>query len=276
MPTQEQTVADAIEIFESASYPTGLSAETAWLGIYQTLLWYEDVNWVGFDALPHIIDANQLRPSPSQRTRWKRPQAWQKRAQAVERYLAQELECKPEEVRDRVDRLMRKATYEGLQRQNPLGIAFAGLIKHVLERLGNPNITYELEVSPESRFPGIQFPGRSRGTAIDMLASSDGQPCAIISVKWSVRHDRVNDITNECPIYKAAYERIYRGLGRHLVYYVLTNEYSPARLTKMLADTCIDGVVHVHKKAVTAVCQLDKRLEEMLDLSEFISLTHQW
>ena len=171
---------------------------------------------------------------------------------------------------------MRKANYQDLQRQNPLGTAFAGLIRHVLERFGNPDISYDLEVPSESRFPGIRFPGRSRATAIDMLASSPGEHRAIVSTKWSVRHDRVNDITNECPIYKAAYERIYRGSGKHLLYYVLTNEYSPARLSKMLADTCIDGVVHVHRRAVTAVCQLDKRLEEMLDLTIFVQLTYHW
>ena len=38
MPTRKQTVADAIEVFEHAVYPSGLSAATSWLGIYQTLL----------------------------------------------------------------------------------------------------------------------------------------------------------------------------------------------------------------------------------------------
>lgn len=59
MPTREQTVADAIAIFENAEYPLGLTPSTAWLGIYQALLWYEPVNWVGFSDLPHIIDADK-------------------------------------------------------------------------------------------------------------------------------------------------------------------------------------------------------------------------
>jgi len=75
-------MADAIQVFENAEYPSGLSAATAWLGIYQTLLWYEPVHWLEFDDLPHII---------------------------------------------------KQPDYEGLQRQNTLGIAFVGLIKHVLD-----------------------------------------------------------------------------------------------------------------------------------------------
>jgi hypothetical protein len=44
MPTREQTIADAIRVFENATFPPGLSPATAWLGIYQALLWYEPVN----------------------------------------------------------------------------------------------------------------------------------------------------------------------------------------------------------------------------------------
>ena len=55
MPSREQTVRDAIRIFEHADSPFGLTAVTAWLGIYQTLLWYEPVNWVGLTQLPPII-----------------------------------------------------------------------------------------------------------------------------------------------------------------------------------------------------------------------------
>src|SRR5262245_54589155 len=88
MPSREQTGRDAIRIFEHADYPSGLSAATAWLGFYQTLLWYEPVNWVGFTELPHIIEANNLRPSsPAEKRTWTRPNAWQRRAQALNIYL---------------------------------------------------------------------------------------------------------------------------------------------------------------------------------------------
>jgi len=278
MPNREQTTADAIQIFERADYPSGLTTRTAWLGIYQTLLWYEPVNWVGFNDLPHIIDADKLRPaSPPKKRTWTSPKAWQKRAQALSAYLAIQLNCPVHRLPLKTDLLMKQPNYEGMQRQNTLGIAFVGLVKHILEKFGSSAVSYETEVKAATIFPGITVPGRSGTPRIDLLAKRRNIPRAIVSSKWSVRHDRLNDITNECPVYKAAYERIYRqGRRDHLLYYVLTNEYDPSRLTKMLDDSCVDSVVHVHKAAVVEVCDLDGRLAELMDLADFINATSSW
>lgn len=276
MPTRSQTIADAIELFHQATYPAGLSPQTAWLGIYQVLLWYEPVNWVGYGSLPHIIDANNLRPTSRTKAKWLKPNRWQRRAEAVEAYLASQLQCPLGQVQHKADQLMKLTDYAGMQRQNSLGIAFTGLAKHVLETFGNQAIKYELELPADSIFPGITFPGRSSVPLIDVLATRNGTPIALISAKWSLRHDRINDITNECPIYKAAYNRIYRGKGLGLCYYVLTNEYAPSRLNRVLSDTCIDGLVHVHKPAVTQVCGLDQRLAGMMDLAQLIAMTSAW
>jgi hypothetical protein len=278
MPTREQTIADAIQVFESAEYPSGLSTATAWLGIYQTLLWYEPVNCLGFSDLPHIIDANNLRPASSAKERtWTNPNAWQKRAEAIGIYLAEQLRCPINSVLHKTDLLMKQPDYEGMQRQNTLGIAFIGVVKHILEKFGSTAVSYETELEAATIFPGITFPGRSGTPRIDLLARCNNIPRVIISAKWSMRHDRLNDITNECPVYKAAYERIYRQARRdHLLYYVVTNEYGPSRLNKMLDDTCVDGIVHVHKAAVVDVCGLDERLTRLVDLVDFINTTSSW
>lgn len=278
MPSREQTIADAIQIFENAEYRSGLNPSTVWLGIYQTLLWYEPVNWLGFSELPHIIDADKLRPASSAKKRtWKKQNVWQQRAQAVSEYLAQQLGCPVDSVSHKTDLLMKQSDYEGMQRQNTLGIAFAGVVKQALEKFGPTDLLYETEVGASTIFPGITFPGRSGTPRIDLLARRSSIPRAILSSKWSVRHDRLSDITNECPVYKAAYERIYRQTRRgHLSYYVLTNEYDPARLNKILDDSCVDGVVHVHKAAVVEVCKLDGRLTRLIDLADFINATSSW
>jgi hypothetical protein len=274
MPTRDRTVQDAISIFNNARYPQGLSVETAWLGIYQALLWYEEINWAGYSRLPHIIDADKLRPSASRQKSLTslQPSVWQRRAAAVEEYLAKQLDCPVSEVVTYVDQLLHLPDYIGLQRQNPLGTAFAGVVKHILERFGNPAIAYELEVEATSVFPGIAFPGRSSTPSIDILARRSNLPRVVISVKWSLRHDRINDITNECPIYKAA------ALWSHTPFdfYVVTNEYDPARLEKILRDTCVNGLVHVHAPAVTHICDLDGRLGQMLDLSNLVEITYTW
>ncbi|MGH8064741.1 MAG: hypothetical protein ACRERE_05770 [Candidatus Entotheonellia bacterium] len=278
MPSREQTVRDAIQIFERADYPSGLTAATAWLGIYQTLLWYEPVNWVGFAQLPHIIDADNLRPSsPVKKRTWTHPKPWQKRAQALTAYLADHLICLASSVPNKTDLLMRHPDYVGMQRQNSLGIAFPGLIQYVLEKFGPTTLSYETETEAATIFPGITFPGRSGTPRIDLLVKRGNIPRVIISAKWSLRHDRMNDITNECPVYRAAYERIYRQVrSERFAYYVITNEYSRGRLKKMLTDSCIDGVVHVHKAAVVAVCQLDGQLANLMDLVDFINVTSKW
>ena len=134
MPSREQTMADAVSIFRNAVYPNGLSAVTAWLGVYQALLWYEPVNCLGFTQLPHIIDADKLRPpSSGARGAWSTAKAWQTRAASFSQYLAEQLNCQPEQLPSRTDYLMRSPDYHGMQRQNILGTAFVGLIKHTLE-----------------------------------------------------------------------------------------------------------------------------------------------
>jgi hypothetical protein len=272
MPTREQTIVDAIRIFETTDFPQGQSLKHAWLGIYQTLLWYEPVNWLGINELPHIIDADKLRPnSPAKKRKWISSTIWQNRAQLVSSYLASQIGCIDNDMVNKTDLLMKQPNYEGMQRQNILGTAFVGLVKYVIQKFGSLDISYETEVEAVGIFPGISFPGRSGAPRIDLLAFKNGIPRAIISAKWSLRHDRLSDITNECPVYKAGYERIYRGKHReHLLYFLITNEFDPSRLTKILDDTCVDSVVHVHKHAVVDVCGLNGRLDKLIDLQDFV------
>jgi len=274
MPSRKDTIQEAINLMNAASYPNGnLTSNDAWLGFYQVLLWYVDINHNNYTALPHIIDADKLRPPASYRTqgkKWSSP--WQTRAAAIESYLAQHLKCQPLGVRKHLDLLMKSPNFQGLQRQNPLGTAFSGLVRYVLEQFGDSTIDYELEASAPQVYPGIQLPGRSKNPSIDILARRNQIPCTIISIKWGLRHDRVSDITNECPIYKAAASRSRTPLE----FYVVTNEFDPARLNKVLSDPCIDGVVHIHKNAVCGVCGLNGRLNNMINLPDFFQHTFNW
>src|SRR5574341_924607 len=167
MPTRQQTIDDAIEIFENATYPHGLNVSSAWLGIYQTLLWYEPVNQLQYTELPHIIDADKLHPK---KLTGNKPQAWQVRADIINNYLAQQLNCPPANVSSYTDLLMKHSSYQGMQRQNSLGIAFAGLVKHILQKFGTGHISYTAEVDARMVFSGVTVPGRSDTPSIDLLA----------------------------------------------------------------------------------------------------------
>lgn len=275
MPRKDQTAADAIRLFLNAKYPNGLTDSSAWLGVYQVLLWYEKIGVKGISSLPHLIDSDKLRPSASRKRKRgsSKFSAWQKRAKSLEAYLAQQLNCSPNEVESHMNGLFKLPVYRKLQRQNPLGIVFPVLVRFILEKFGNPAIKYELEIDATKLFPGITMPGRSRTPSIDILATKSDNPLAIISAKWSIRHDRIGDLTSECPEYKAA--AIRRRLSP-FYYFVVTNEFDPARLGKVLHDSCIDGLIHVHKPAVQTICELNGRLDTMLDLTDLILRTKQW
>jgi hypothetical protein len=186
--------------------------------------------------------------------------------------MAEQWGVYPTDVPGLVDRLMKLAAYTSLQRQNILGSAFAGLVKHALEVFGSQDVTYELEVSGDEAFPGVELPTRTGEPFIDILVRKGGRNRGIISTKWSIRHDRINDLTSECRAYKNA----ARFTDTEIFYCVATNEYDPARVEKPLSDRCIDAVVHVNKPLVTAVCSLDGRLGQLLDLSELIARSGQW
>ena len=152
MPSRAQTVQDAVGIFSEATRKYGDTPETAWLGIYSSLLWYDGTNLAKPSHLPHINEVSALRGSATHGLK-----VWQRRALDVERYVAQRMGCLPSEVRGRVNGLMNLPAYRGLQRQNSLGIAFVGLIRHVLARYGNGTLSYEIEQAAQEVFPGINF-----------------------------------------------------------------------------------------------------------------------
>jgi hypothetical protein len=234
----------------------GNDAANAWLAVYQALLWYETVGGV---PVPHIMEVSALRGG-----------AWRKRAEEVNSYLATALALEPHEVPHKVDRLLSLPNFVGQQRQNPLGQGFVGAIHGVLSALGARDIDYRTEVPSTDFFPGIRIPGRTTIPKIDLAALHEDRLVAVLSAKWSLRHDRLNDITNECPVYKEAAFRHWR---RHPYYYVVTNEFSPARLRRLVEDPCVDAVIHVHAALVTEVCGLDIHVADLADL---IRLTSTW
>jgi hypothetical protein len=272
MPTRLQTVETATRLFDGALFPEGKpTVQSAWAGIYQCLLWYEELPKavLGHQRLPHIIDANRLTKSQD-----RGPSAWQRHAINIEEYLAKHWAIPVGNVGNTVDLLMKSPGYAGLQRHNILGAAFAVLVKLSLQRFGNqdPRLSYELEVPGANAFPGIQIPTRSEKPSIDILVRKAGKNIGIISTKWSYRHDRVDDLTTEC--------RAYKNAGAYtdtkLFYHIATNEFDPARTDKLIGDKCVDRVIHVHKELVTGVCKLNGRLKNLWDLVDLLEDSNNW
>ena len=100
-----------------------------------------------------------------------------------------------------------------------------------------------------------------------------------MSCKWSYKHDRISDPTNECQQYKAAAMNLQI---MDLKMYVVTSEMSVTRLDKVLNQPCIDGLVHVHLPAVEKAEPYSSAMRtamgdgRLMDLVDFVKLTHTW
>ncbi len=266
MTTEEDRQA-VIGVFDQAIYPHGApSLDESWLGIYQTLMWHEH-------GLLHVREANDLR----------RNGTWQRRARDAELYIAGLLGVGGADVAAVVDRMMRLPRWRGMQRNNPLGNGLRILIREVLRRWGDPRFEYSEERSARDFFPGIKMPGRSEAPRMDVLATRKGgaeAPRAICSCKWSIRHDRISDPTNECQEYKAA---AVRRQNMDMLYFVVTNELDLQRLDKVLNQPCVDHLVHLHLKltmqlagTVPASVASAVRSGKLMDLTDFVRSTFKW
>ena len=209
------------------------------------LLWFDS-------GVPHIIDGDKLARG-----------IWRSRAEAVRAALASEWECQEADVEERVDLLLHSEIFsKPPQRQNPLGIGFVSALLVLLRHFS----AQEYEFMPEEAIGRQVFKGitESPRSAPDVVAVRDGSEAPVISAKWSLRHDRLKDLKDEC-----AYFKTLRG---SLKFYAVTNEYDPARLSKVLEDYCIDGVFHVNRRLVVDVAKVDGRLQSLRDLSELFPL----
>lgn len=233
------------EVARQALLPHIDNPSTTWRGFYQLLLWFAH-------GVPHIMDANYLKKG-----------VWRRRAEAVLAVLADEFECSPEDVPNRIDRLVQSPIFdEPPQRHNPLGIGFVTALFLALERFSSRDYSFLPEKAiGEVVFRGIREAPRSRP---DIVVATGDAEIAVISAKWSLRHDRLKDIKDECNYFKTL-------MGR-LKFYVVTNEFGPARLSKVLEDYRIDDVFHVNRRLVVDIAKVDGRLERLRDLSELLRL----
>lgn len=257
------------DAFNECRWPDGEpTLETAWLGIYQMLLWYEH-------GYIHIREANDLRKN----------RIWQERARKAEQYIADALGIASKELQWTVDRMMKLPRWRdpddserSMQRNNPLGNGLRILTGEVLRRWGSPNFDYREEEPATNWWPGIQMPGRSEAPKVDVMVLRDN-PRVLISCKWSGRHDRMSDVTNECQEYKAA---AIKRQNMKLQHFVITNEVDGQRTDKILNQPCVDGLVLVHLPLLRELGTMTPMMEgaigaaRLIDLVDFVKLTHTW
>jgi len=94
-----------------------------------------------------------------------------------------------------------------------------------LERFGDPEIKYEEEADPHKEFPGQMFTTRSKHAKIDIVARRDNRTVALLTVRWRVRHDRL-DVVDEAMAYAPAAHRH----NPHSQVYAVLGEFDGGRL----------------------------------------------
>lgn len=221
-------------IIESILEPWSHRRQDFWKGIYQALLWYEH-------GVPHIVEANDLKK-----------QIWRYRAKNVEKKLAVAYRCKPDQVSTKVDQLLQSPILQGQQRQNPLGTGFSACLVYLLRREAAPVFEFiPKAVVGHAVFKKVRKPPRKE---VDIAVLKKGREYAIISTKWSIRHDRLKDWLDECDFYKTRAGLPY--------YFVVTNEFSRGRLKKVLENACKNGLYHVNRTLLLAAYSGREKLKQ--------------
>jgi hypothetical protein len=220
----------AVTLFDQLIDSAGYQIDDAWLAVARLLITCEifDSNgWKPFHGSPVLMERNNYKVSILGR----RNQCLRE-ADAVRDYLAEKLNTSPDNVCGTIGAFFRESKIRPLQPNNPRGHAFRSLVTRVLERFGDPALDLFEEVSPHERFPGFSFSGRSKDPRIDILATRNERPVAILSARWTYRHDRV-DMIDEAREYMPAAARA----NPHIAFFGVTSEFGVARLKKVLAVT---------------------------------------
>lgn len=235
----------AVDVFNTIVEKEGLDAETSWKAIAKLLLTCQV--WGGgrfgwqtlYDDCVVFRESNDFRPTESGAE-----SETLRIGRKLARYLSEALGISRESVCSEIGAYWRLPEVGKMQPNNLVGHAFRSICVSYLERFGDPDVSYEEEVSPFLEFPGFSLQGASPRAKIDIIARRHQQTVAIISSKWRYRHDRVEFIEEFMRYMIAA-----RRSNPNCELYALTGEFSPARLHKAL-DACFPASKHGPMSAV--------------------------
>jgi hypothetical protein len=205
------------------------------------------------------------------------PNATVRRAVDLSRYLATELGVPEGELCATIGSFYRTPVISTMQPHNIVGHSFRSICVEILKHYGNPDITYEEEVDPSAVFPGYSFDTRSKEAKLDIMASRNGIPVALISARWRFRHDRV-DVPEEMLAYGPAARRT----NRECALYALVGEFSPVRLEKLLAhspparNAILNAAVHFAPNLISEGLHENGRLRELRSLEWLVDQTFSW
>ena len=265
----------AVRQYEAMRRQHEWTPATAWHGIALLLLTcniWRRRRWNHFHDVVVYRERNDFRIGTTS------PNAVLRRAESLTVLLANELGIGPDSICEQIGAYWRLPGIADRQPNNLVGHAFRSPTVHILQKFGNPEITYAEEVNPHTEFPGPEFSTRSQDPKVDIVARRDKVTVAIISSRWRFRHDRV-DVVEEAMAYVPAARR-YNSDCR---FYACVGQFAPNRLDKILAHCPpqnrhgpVDATVHFAPHLITQGLDQNGRMEHVKSLEWLIGETHNW
>lgn len=250
--------------------------DEAWLGVALLLMTcdiWRDGEWRPFHDAPVLRESNDYR-----HTKAGIPNKALSEAVLVKEWIAAELDSDTSEVCSELGQFFRHRDIAGLQPNNPRGHAFRSLVAETLARFGDPQLDVTEEVSPRDLFPGFDFGNRSTDARIDIVVQRGPRVVALITTRWTYRHDRV-DIIDEARAYMPA----AHAQNRDCRFYGVTAEFMTARLKKVINETspvmrnaAIDRLVHLNPELPGDLIGRNGDLREMWSLAEMVRDSRNW
>ena len=266
----------AVALYEDLLNARRWHLDKAWLGITMLLvtcdIWrYRE--WMPFHGAPVLRESNDYGL-----TKDGSPNKALAEAFEVRRRIAEELEVDPRRACSELGQFFRHPDIIRLQPNNPRGHAFRSLVAETLARFGDPQLDVAEEVSPRDLFPGFDFGNRSKDARIDIVVKRGPRPVALITTRWTYRHDRV-DIIDEARAYVPA----ARELNGDCRFFGVTAEFGTARLKKVIAQTspvvrnpAIDRLVHLNPELPGELISRNGDLREMWSLQQMVEDSANW
>lgn len=275
--TDDRNAELAVVLFNELVATNNWAVDQAWLAIAKLLMTcqvWEDGAWRPFGDFPVLMERNNYRPG-----RRGDPSRSARDAMAVGDRLVSELGLTGRAALcSQLGIFFQHPQLHGLQPNNPRGHAFRSLVAATIAKFGDPELVIREECSPHVMFPGFRFENRSEHASIDIVALRDGIAVALISTRWTYRHDRV-DLIDEARAYIPA----ARSVNGKCVYYGVTAEFGAARLKKVIRQTeavqrhaALRRLVHIKAELPSVVIGNNGELSYLMSLDEMVRESFDW
>lgn len=268
----EQAVALFLELIASQN----LGVDEAWVAVAQLLMTTQV--WDGGVWRPLHGELVLMERNNYKLTKRGEPNQALRDAAAVGAYIAQAIGVNRAVLDDHVGLFFKRPEISGLQPNNLRGHAFRSLVATTLDRFGDPALEIYEEQPVRDLFPGWDFGNRSEDARIDITVRRAGRIVALISTRWTYRHDRV-DMIDEARAYIPA----ARNANRTVRFFGVTAEMGTARLKKVINEAApihpnpaIQSLVHLKPELASSVIGNNGTLRYLVSLADFVRSSTEW